>query len=116
MMEVFDRLMILDSEIAKLNFHLDCFKNDLRNHIDNVEQIIEQVEWILAHKMNELYDMKRSMYRPKNINEWILYLKQTKGYTLERIAKELGYSRSYIKRRHAEIKRRELFAERWGNS
>ncbi len=41
----------------------------------------------------------------KGLESNIIYKKYVEGKTLERIAIEIGYSASYIKKRHAEVMR-----------
>lgn len=70
-----------------------------------LEERIEVIEYELAHKMNDLYDMQKMMKAFKGLESRILYLKYVEGMTLEQIAEDVGYSSSHIKKRHAEMMR-----------
>ncbi|XLP22415.1 hypothetical protein ACFMB7_29055 [Bacillus toyonensis] len=76
-----------------------------------VEERIEAIEYELAHKMNDICDLKDLISTFKGLENQILYGKYAQGKTLEYLAIEFGYSRSYIYQKHAEIMRRIKFAE-----
>ncbi|MED1305345.1 hypothetical protein BK704_20820 [[Bacillus thuringiensis] serovar konkukian] len=71
-----------------------------------VEEHIEAIEYELAFKMNEMFDLKKVIQSFKGLEHKIIYGKYVKGMTLERIAEELSYSTQYIYNKHAEIKRK----------
>ena len=70
-----------------------------------LEYRIEAIEYELAHKINDLYDMQKIMKAFKGLDNNIIFKKYVEGKTLELIAEEVGYSASHIKKRHAEIMR-----------
>lgn len=70
-----------------------------------LEEIIEKIEYELAHKMNDLYDLKKLVATFKGTEHQIIKGKYVEGKTLEQIANDIGYSESHIKKRHAEIVR-----------
>ncbi|CUB57444.1 hypothetical protein BN2127_JRS10_04125 [Bacillus subtilis] len=70
-----------------------------------VEGHIERIEYELAHKMNDLYDLKQIIGKFKGLDHQILKMKYIDGMTLEQIAYDLDYSPYYIKRKHAEIRK-----------
>lgn len=77
-----------------------------------VEDHIERIEYELAHKMDDLHDLKKLIRTFKGLEHKIMYGKYVEGKTLEYLAIEFGYSRSYIYQKHAEIMRRIKFAEK----
>lgn len=70
-----------------------------------VEDTIEILEYELAHKMNDVYDMKKLICTFNGLDNQILYKKYVEGMTLEKIAEELDYSPRYIYNKHSQIKR-----------
>lgn len=70
-----------------------------------VEEHIEAIEYELAHKMNDLFSMKKLIRTFTGLENVILYKKYVEGMTLEKIAEELNYSPRYIYNKHSQIKR-----------
>jgi DNA-directed RNA polymerase specialized sigma subunit len=116
----------LKDEIAYLEFELNRYKRELKRWTygdlqdvkleeksiaSRLEEKIAEVEYELAHKENDLYDMKKLIKTFKGLDHKILYGKYVEGKTLEQIAEELNYSASYIYKRHAEIMRMIKFAK-----
>ncbi|MBG9830542.1 hypothetical protein [Bacillus wiedmannii] len=116
----------LEERIAYLDYNLDKTKAELKRWVSGdlrnvslaqdsqgakVEEHIEAIEYELAHKMNDMYDLKDLISTFKGLENQILYGKYVQGKTLEYLAVEYGYSRSYIYQKHAEIMRRIKFAE-----
>ncbi len=110
----------LEDEITYLEHNLIRSKNELKrwvhgdlakykltpeSHGAKLEELIEVIEYELAHKMNDLYNMQKIMKAFKGLESNIIYKKYVEGKTLERIAVEVGYSASYVKKRHAEVVR-----------
>lgn len=110
----------LEDEITYLDHNLIRSKNELKrwvhgdlakykltpeSHGAKLEELIEVIEYELAHKMNDLYDMQKIMKAFKGLESNIVYKKYVEGKTLEKIAIEVGYSASYVKKRHAEVMR-----------
>ncbi|MBG9577947.1 phage protein, partial [Bacillus thuringiensis] len=62
------------------------------------------IEYELAHKMNDLYDLKKLICTFKGLEHRIMYGKYVEGKRLDEIAEELNYSAQYIYNKHAEIK------------
>ncbi len=116
----------LEERIAYLDYNLDKTKAELKRWVSGdlrevrltaesegakVEERIEAIEYELAHKMNDISDLKDLISTFKGLENQILYGKYVQGKTLEYLAVEFGYSRSYIYQKHAEIMRRIKFAE-----
>lgn len=116
----------LKDEIAYLEFELNRYKRELKRWTygdlqdvkleeksiaSRLEEKIAEVEYELAHRENDLYDMKKLIKTFKGLDHKILYGKYVEGKTLEQIAEELNYSASYIYKRHAEIMRMIKFAK-----
>ncbi|MCG1029297.1 hypothetical protein J5S49_13450 [Virgibacillus halodenitrificans] len=91
-----DRWMYGDLQEVKLNE---------KSIASNLENTIAAVEYELAHKMNDLYDLKKIISTFKGLDNKILFGKYVEGKTLEGIAEELNYSAQYIYNKHALIKR-----------
>ncbi|WP_103652641.1 hypothetical protein [Bacillus thuringiensis] len=119
----------LEEEIAYLDYNLDKTKAELKRWISGdlrgirlnaesegakVEERIEAIEYELAHKMNDMYKLKRLISKFRGLDNKILKMKYVDGMTLEQIAEEISYSSSHIKKKHAEIVRLIKFVEREG--
>lgn len=116
----------LEYEIAYLEQNLERTKRELKRWVEGdlakvkltsdshgakVEDIIERIEWELAHKMNDLYDIKKLVSAFDSLEHKILIGKYIDGRTLEQVAEDLGYSSQYIYNKHAQIKKMVSFAE-----
>ncbi|PEK83561.1 MULTISPECIES: hypothetical protein [Bacillus cereus group] len=116
----------LEERIAYLDYNLEKTKAELKRWVSGdlrevrltaesegakVEERIEAIAYELAHKMNDIYDLKDLISTFKGLENQILYGKYVQGKTLEYLSVEFGYSRSYIYQKHAEIMRRIKFAE-----
>lgn len=75
-----------------------------------LEERIEAIQYELAHKMNDLEDMRKFICSFNDLEYKIVYKKYIEGKTLEKIAEEMNYSSSYIYNKHAQIKRMIEFA------
>lgn len=110
----------LEYDIAYLEQNLERTKRELKrwvggdlmnvrltpeSHGSKVEDIIERIEWELAHKMNDLYDIKKLVSAFEGLEHKILVKKYIEGKTLEQTAHDLNYSYNYIKHKHAELMR-----------
>ncbi|MFC9447859.1 DUF1492 domain-containing protein [Bacillus cereus] len=110
----------LEEDIAYLEYNLDKSKAELKRWISGdlqnvrltaesegakVEGRIEAIEYELAYKMNEEYDLKFLINKFTGLDHQILKMKYIDGMTLEQIAFELHYSTGYIRRKHAEIRK-----------
>ncbi|MED2777297.1 DUF1492 domain-containing protein [Bacillus thuringiensis] len=110
----------LEGEIAYIELNLRRSKRELKRWISGdlqdvsltaesegakVEERITTIEYELAHKMNDVYDLKQIIDKFKGLDHQILKMKYVEGMTLEQIAYDLDYSPYYIKRKHAEIRK-----------
>ncbi|MEX0134949.1 MULTISPECIES: DUF1492 domain-containing protein [Bacillus] len=110
----------LEEDIAYLDYNLDKTKAELKRWISGdlrdvrltaesdgakVEGNIEAIEYELAHKMNEVYDLKCLINKFTGLDHQILRMKYIDGMTLEQISYDLHYSSGYIRRKHAEIRK-----------
>lgn len=110
----------LEERIAYLDYNLDKTKAELKRWVSGdlrevrltaesegakVEERIETIEYELAYKMNEVYDLKYLINKFTGLENRILKMKYVDGMTLEQIAFDLHYSTGYIRRKHAEIKK-----------
>lgn len=76
-----------------------------------IEEHIADIEYELANKMNDQYDLKILISKFEGLENKILFGKYVQRKTLESIARESGYSSSYVYQKHAEISRRIRLAE-----
>lgn len=119
----------LEEKIAYLTYNLDKTKAELKRWVSGdlrevrltaesegakVEERIEAIEYELAHKLNDMYKLKKLISRFRGLDNKILKMKYVDGMTLEQIAEEISYSSSHIKKKHAEIVRLIKFVEREG--
>lgn len=117
----------LEEEIDYLEFELRRYKKelgrwmygdlqDIKLTVDSdgskLENIISNVEYEIAHKMNDLYDAKKLIGKFKGLDNQILYKKYVEGKHLTEVAIELQYSYNYIKSKHAEVMRMIKFADK----
>ncbi|WP_342544780.1 hypothetical protein [Lysinibacillus sp. FSL W7-1291] len=118
----------LEEQITYLEYNLSKTKRELRRWENvndlgkykleakslgaNVEVKIEAIEYELAHKLNDLHDLKNLISTFDGLEYKILYRKHVEGKTLETIASELNYSTNYIKMKHANIMRMMQYAEK----
>lgn len=110
----------LEDEISFIEFNLDRSERELKRWeggdlqktklhpesiASNLEETIDCIEYELAHKMNDMFNMTKMISSFVGLEHKILYMKYIEGMTLERVAEELKYSAQYIYNKHAEIKR-----------
>ncbi|GKV66711.1 MULTISPECIES: hypothetical protein [unclassified Sporosarcina] len=69
----------------------------------SLEERIEAKEFELAHKMNDLFDIKRMVKRFDLVDHQILYGRYIEGKTFDEIADDLGYSKGTIYNKHAML-------------
>ncbi len=108
----------LEGEIEYMEFDLQRSKRELKRWISGdlqdvrltaesegakVEERIAAIEYELAHKMNDMWDLNKLIYKFEGLDHQILKLKYVDGLTLANIASELNYNPDYIRRRHAEV-------------
>jgi DNA-directed RNA polymerase specialized sigma subunit len=118
----------LEEEISYLEYRVERSKKELWRWVHgdlqgvplqresiaaNLEEIIEKIEYELAHKMNDLLNLKKLISTFRGLDNNIIKLKYIDGMSLEEIAEELTYSFSHIKKKHAELVRTIRFVERY---
>ncbi|PGR32024.1 hypothetical protein COC64_26240 [Bacillus cereus] len=117
----------LEQDIAYLDYNLDKTKAELKRWISGdlrevrltaesegakVEERIEAIEYELAHKMNDMYKLKKLISKFRGLENRILKLKYVEGMTLEKIAEELNYSPQYIYNKHAAMREKVEYSNR----
>ncbi|EOO57080.1 phage protein [Bacillus cereus VD196] len=117
----------LEERIAYLDYNLDKAKAELKRWVSGdlrevrltaesegakVEERIEAIEYELAHKMNDMYKLKKLINTFKGLEHKIAYLKYVEGMTLEKIAEELNYSSQYIYNKHAAMREKVEYSNR----
>ncbi len=75
------------------------------HHQQRIGQVLVNLENVLEDKQKLKQELLDLINNFKGLDNKILYLKYVEGMTLEVVAQELNYSYSYIKSKHAEIKR-----------
>lgn len=68
---------------------------------ENIQKIENEIE-ILEEQRKEMLTIINSF---KGIDNEIIRKKYVEGYSLEIIAEEIGYSASYVRQRHADIRK-----------
>jgi DNA-directed RNA polymerase specialized sigma subunit len=116
----------LEDEIAFLEFNLEQTERELKRWVEGdlakiklqhdsdgakVEENIEKIKRELEIKREQKLKLVRLIETFKGLDHKILKMKYVDGMTLENIAYDLGYSPSYIYKKHAEIVKRIKFAE-----
>lgn len=115
----------LSNEIDYLEYKLEREKRELKRWssgdlynvklneksiASGLEDTIFNIEYELAHKMNELLNAERLIKTFRGLENKILYGKYVEGKTLVTIADDLNKSPNYIYNKHAEIMRMIDFA------
>ncbi|QTD43252.1 hypothetical protein [Sporosarcina sp. Te-1] len=111
--ELEDEVLLLDLKLERSKRELkrwtsgDLMKVKLTAESNGakLEDIIASIEYELAHKMNDLYDVKKLIGTFKGLDNQILYGKYVEGKALIDVAFELGKSPNYIYNKHAQIMR-----------
>ncbi len=117
----------LEERIAYLDYNLDKTKAELKRWVSGdlrevrltaesegakVEERIEAIEYELAHKMNDMYKLKKLIRTFKGLEHRIAYFKYVEGMTLEKVAEHLNYSPQYIYNKHAEMRGKVEYSNR----
>ncbi|EOP94817.1 phage protein [Bacillus cereus HuB4-4] len=117
----------LEEDIDYLDYNLDKTKAELKRWVSGdlrevrltaesegakVEERLEAIEYELAHKMNDMYKLKKLINTFKGLEHRIAYLKYVEGMTLEKIAEELNYSPQYIYNKHAAMRDKVEYSNR----
>lgn len=113
----------LEQQISFLKLKLIKKEQELNKKINGCNSIFEDDKEESLNEVNfldleiiEVENLKYSLIRLvdgfKGLDNKILKMKYVDGMTLEKIAEELGYSRSYIYTRHAVINKQIKFLEK----
>ncbi|HDR6286492.1 TPA: hypothetical protein QCU33_002480 [Bacillus cereus] len=117
----------LEERIAYLDYNLDKTKLELKRWVSGdlrnvrltaeseggkVEERIEAIEYELAHKLNDMYKLKKLIRTFKGLENKIAYYKYVEGMTLEKVAEELNYSPQYIYNKHAAMREKVEYSNR----
>lgn len=70
---------------------------------NELEERIEAMELDLAHKMNDLVDIKRMVKKFDLVDHKILYGRYIEGKSFDEIADEIGYAKGTIYNKHAML-------------
>nr|WP_114352830.1 hypothetical protein [Saliterribacillus persicus] len=115
----------IEQEVMYLEFELSRNRRELGRWISGdlvdvklsekskatyLEETIFNIEYELAHKMNDLYDSRRLISKFKGLDHQIIYRKYVEGKKLIDMAGDLGKCPNYIYNKHTEIMKRIDFA------
>ena len=125
MYEWLEKYQEWQQKISVLEWELDTYKSELARWKDSndlgkyklvkeskaskLEEKIESLQYELAHKMNQIYDLRKIIYSFRGLEQRILILKYIEGYNLKEIAKKTKYSHDHIRRKHREIMQKVTF-------
>lgn len=116
----------LTQDIAYLEFNLEQTERELKRWVSGdladikleadsrgskVEENIEKIKDDLVFKKEQLIKLLNLINTFKGLDNKILKMKYIDGMTLDNIAYDLGYSNSYIYKKHAAIVKMIKFAE-----
>lgn len=96
----------VDGDLSKIKLK----KNSRAASLEDKIRIIGDEITLLENQMKEAYDIFESF---NSVDSQILRLKYIDHCTLDEIAEELGYSHSYIRKRHADISKTIKFLENY---
>lgn len=88
----------VNGDLANVRLEKNSRSSSLEESIEKIEQEIKRLE----EQKEELLSIVRSF---KGLDNDIVRLKYIDGYSLEEVAEETDYSASYIRQRHAEIRK-----------
>lgn len=88
----------VNGDLAKVRLEKNSRSSSLEENIEKIECEIE----LLEEQRKEMLTIIHSF---KGVDNDIVRLKYIEGLTLDELAEEVGYSVSYIRQRHAEIRK-----------
>lgn len=111
--ELDEQILYLKWNLNKSRLELDRWVNgDLANvrleknsRSSSLEENIEKIERELKLLEEQKQEMLTIIQSFKGVDNDIVRLKYIEGLTLDELAEEIGYSASYIRQRHAEIRK-----------
>lgn len=122
---LFDEYTEIQENIMLIKWELSQIENRLSRNKQTDSQVIQELLQRDAHRKNQL-ENKLNRYTEKQnkiqglldtfdeLDRNILTLRYIEGYSLEDISKKLAYSESYIRRKHAELRRTIRYIEQLG--
>ena len=96
----------VNGDLANVRLEKNSRSSSLEESIEKIEQEIKRLE----DQKGELLSIVRSF---KGLDNDIVRLKYVDGYSLEEVAEETDYSASYIRQRHAEIRKTLQFLDQY---
>ena len=96
----------VNGDLANVRLEKNSRSSSLEENIEKIEQEIKRLE----EQKGELLSIVRSF---KGLDNDIVRLKYIDGYSLEEVAEETDYSASYIRQRHAEIRKTLQFLDQY---
>lgn len=88
----------VNGDLANVRLEKNSRSSSLEENIQMIEREIELLE-------DQRKEMLTIIYSFKGVDNDIVRLKYIDGLTLDELAEEIGYSVSYIRQRHAEIRK-----------
>ena len=116
-----EQILYLKWNLNKSRLELDRWVNgDLANvrleknsRSSSVEESIEAMKQEITILEKQREEMKALVKSFKGIDQEIIRLKYIDGYSLECIAEKTGYSESYIRKKHADIRNTLSFLDQY---
>lgn len=96
----------IHGDLAKVRLEKNSRSSSLE---ENIQRIVQEIE-IMEEQRRELLAIVSSF---KGLDNDIVRMKYVEGCSLEIIAEEVGYSASYIRQRHAEIRKTIQFLDEY---
>lgn len=96
----------IHGDLAKVRLEKNSRASSLE---ENIQRIVQEIE-VMEEQRKELLAIVASF---KGLDNDIVRMKYIEGCSLEIIAEEVGYSASYIRQRHAEIRKTIQFLDEY---
>lgn len=122
---LFDEYTEIQENIMLIKWELSQIENRLSRNKQTDIQAIQELLQRDAHRKNQLENKLNRYIEKQNkiqglldtfdeLDRNILTLRYIEGYSLEDISKKLTYSESYIRKKHAELRRTIRYIEQLG--
>ena len=95
----------LDEQILYLKWNLNKSKLELNSRTSSLEENIQKIENELELLIEQKEEMLLLIDSFSGIDNQIVKMKYVDQMSLEDIAESVGYSSSYVRQRHAEIRK-----------
>lgn len=111
--ELEEQILYLKWNLNKSKLELDRWINgdlanvklDKHSRASRLEENIQRIEGEIGLLQDQINEAKLIVGSFKGLDNQIMYEKYINGLSLEQVADATGYSESYVKKRHAELKK-----------